>query len=448
MKIRNLAFCGVMASILGVSGAYAADATIIASKAYVDARDNTKQDNLGGGATAGKVVTATSTAGTVDYTGIDSTVTANSTNLVTSGAVASAITSGATDAINALDLTAEGQTGVIKTVTQTDGQVAVTSGTVNTNDITDGAVAEGKIADSAVTAAKLATNAVTTAKIADGNVTMPKTDFVVQQGTSGKDWANADANSENTDEKALATAKTNGDKYVPTVAAVEKRIKQATDAISSGAETGNVVTSAHTDYITKVSAIQAGIAKQGDSTANWNTVTAGTAGTSSHLVDANAAKDSYIPTVAAVEKRVTDETSNMTDSTASATYDSTNGITIATAGGAGNQSKFATSAAVASTANALKDAIDATNTTVAGLDVTDTATNQAVTAVNQTDGKISVTRSKITFDDGLKSALSEINATGGDYSSNCKKNNPCVLTYFDGKYEWTTMDTDNLEGVL
>ncbi|MBQ9539953.1 MAG: hypothetical protein IJU89_00825, partial [Alphaproteobacteria bacterium] len=44
MKIRNLAFCGVMASILGMGGAYATDATIIASKAYVDARDNTKQD--------------------------------------------------------------------------------------------------------------------------------------------------------------------------------------------------------------------------------------------------------------------------------------------------------------------------------------------------------------------------------------------------------------------
>lgn len=46
-----------------------------------------KQDNLGGGANADKVVTATSTAGTVTYTAIDTTPTQNSSNLITSGAV-------------------------------------------------------------------------------------------------------------------------------------------------------------------------------------------------------------------------------------------------------------------------------------------------------------------------------------------------------------------------
>ncbi len=50
-----------------------------------------KQDVLGGGSDAGKVVTAGSTAGTVTYTAIDSTPTENSTNLVTSGGVADAI---------------------------------------------------------------------------------------------------------------------------------------------------------------------------------------------------------------------------------------------------------------------------------------------------------------------------------------------------------------------
>jgi len=54
-----------------------------------------KQDNLGGTvnnvSTAGKVVTATATAGTVDYTGIDTTVTNGSNNLVTSDAVYDAI---------------------------------------------------------------------------------------------------------------------------------------------------------------------------------------------------------------------------------------------------------------------------------------------------------------------------------------------------------------------
>ena len=52
---------------------------------------STKQDKLGGGNDAGKVVTATGTAGTVSYTGIDTTPTANSTNLVSSGGVATAL---------------------------------------------------------------------------------------------------------------------------------------------------------------------------------------------------------------------------------------------------------------------------------------------------------------------------------------------------------------------
>ena len=54
--------------------------------------DDTKQNKLGGSAsTAGKVVTATATAGNVTYTGIDTTVTNASSNLVTSGAVYTAV---------------------------------------------------------------------------------------------------------------------------------------------------------------------------------------------------------------------------------------------------------------------------------------------------------------------------------------------------------------------
>ena len=53
---------------------------------------DTKQDKLGGTAVqAGKVVTATATAGNVTYTAIDGTVTNASSNLVTSGAVYTAV---------------------------------------------------------------------------------------------------------------------------------------------------------------------------------------------------------------------------------------------------------------------------------------------------------------------------------------------------------------------
>ena len=96
MKIKNLAFFGIMAAILGVNGAARADSTtIIASQAYVDAKDALKQNNLGGTvggqSTAGKVVEATATAGTVNYRGIDTTPTASSSNLITSGGVQAAI---------------------------------------------------------------------------------------------------------------------------------------------------------------------------------------------------------------------------------------------------------------------------------------------------------------------------------------------------------------------
>ncbi len=46
MKIKNLAFFGIMAAIMGIAGTARADTTtVIASQAYVDAKDALKQDN-------------------------------------------------------------------------------------------------------------------------------------------------------------------------------------------------------------------------------------------------------------------------------------------------------------------------------------------------------------------------------------------------------------------
>lgn len=70
-------------------------ATTLPTTGAVVTELNGKQDNLGGtvggASTAGKVVTATATAGTVGYTAIDTTVTNGSSNLVTSDAVYDAI---------------------------------------------------------------------------------------------------------------------------------------------------------------------------------------------------------------------------------------------------------------------------------------------------------------------------------------------------------------------
>ncbi|MDR2413257.1 MAG: hypothetical protein LBD50_03550 [Rickettsiales bacterium] len=154
---RKLVFYGFMAAVLVFAGVDAASAaaTQIASKAYVDAQNDTqntnitnlqtdisdmetqthasatyatisqvgtgtlnttattivdaineltasstnvsgKQDKLGGAGQGGKVVTASETLGTVSYTGIDTTVAASSANLITSGAVNTAITTATT----------------------------------------------------------------------------------------------------------------------------------------------------------------------------------------------------------------------------------------------------------------------------------------------------------------------------------------------------------------
>ena len=61
MKIKNLAFFGVMASILGVGGAYADNTTVIASKSYVDNKVATKE------ATANKETGNTLTDSTTLY---------------------------------------------------------------------------------------------------------------------------------------------------------------------------------------------------------------------------------------------------------------------------------------------------------------------------------------------------------------------------------------------
>ncbi|MFQ6759884.1 MAG: hypothetical protein ACLRFM_00575 [Alphaproteobacteria bacterium] len=474
MKIRNLAFCGVMASILGVSGAYAAnDATIIASKAYVDAKDSLKQNEanryqIGSGTWAS--VSNDDKSSDEKYpsmktlnAAIDGTLTSqtessnvlgssNTTYLPTVGAVQAAASSTAT-------------------ATYSNGTVTVASGD-NTHVPTTGAVQSGlnalKSAVENTTEANIVATAADSAKLVKGQAIQDGVQYLKGTGIASITADIAEGRDANQlhNETVLTGAQTawnttlnnrKSDTYVPTVAAVEARVAKAeADAIANvPKETNNVVTSTNTNRLPTVASVQGGIAKQGDSTKNWTDVTDDTKGTSVNLLEAKTAGDSYVPTVAAVEKRIDDETSSMTDSTASATYDSTNGIAIAVANGAGNQGKFATSAAVASTANALKDAIVATNTTVAGLDLASdqaTGTGEAVVTVTQTDGQIAVAKDKLSFSGAMKSGLSEINTVGGDYSVNCTTGNPCVLTMVMDNgtptYEWTSMDTDSLTGQI
>ena len=114
---------------------------------------NDKQNALASSTNKGKAITTSATDGSVTYTGIDTTVTASSSNLVTSGAVSSAIDTAKTAAVSGLDVsTASGDGHVVTAVTQTDGKIAVTktAGSITNTDISSSAaISPSKIATDA-----------------------------------------------------------------------------------------------------------------------------------------------------------------------------------------------------------------------------------------------------------------------------------------------------------
>ncbi|MCL2537952.1 MAG: hypothetical protein FWE52_00510 [Alphaproteobacteria bacterium] len=132
--ISNIQKLALVALVMAPFGAAQAAPTI-ASQGYVDSGLATKQNKIEG--TAGQIVTATGTAGQVTYTGVDGTVTAGSNNLITSGAVQTAIAGVVAGAVDGL------------------GNLASLD-TVSAAEIQNNAVTTDKIMDSNVTTAKLA----------------------------------------------------------------------------------------------------------------------------------------------------------------------------------------------------------------------------------------------------------------------------------------------------
>ncbi len=77
--------------------------------------------------------------------------------------------------------------------------------------------------------------------------------------------------------------------------------------------------------------------------------------------------------------------------------------------------------------------------------VADTATNQPVVEVDQTNGQISVGRGRITYKDGMTYELANFN--GGAYAAgtSCTGSNPCTLTFDGTNYTWTNMNLGNVQ---
>lgn len=446
MKIKNLAFFGVMAAIMGVANAARADATtVIASQAYVDAKDDLKQNLLDSGANGN--ITKDDT-GTTAASRVVTNVTADGQGHVTVVTAPIDVGGDISTAINALDGTVVNNDSgtIVRNVTQTDGVITVEHGTVGTNDIDDSAVTTAKIAGTAVTTAKIADDAVTTAKIMDGNVTMPKTNFTMPQGNSPASWLAAvdETTSTNTyggkdvlgaawtqQEGKLQAANAQADKYVPTMGAVNALIVKQSEAQ--------------------------------DATKSWAVDNNGTL-----FTKYKNAGDSYVPTVAAVEKRVQQaETSaggavNALDAheTATTNYVVT-GVTQTDGLITGVDSAQITTDYIASTALSTaipssgavdtkvateKAVADAVSGTVSDLDNTDTSTGKAVVAVSTTDGIAVPTRADLDYVRAMNNALKNVN-TGS--AASCDKGNPCVLTYYvdSGNHfmRWTNMDTDSTD---
>lgn len=132
-----------IAPLFGVGGAYAATDPQVTSKHYVDSGLVQKQNKLGGDTYDGQVVLATGTAGTVDYRGIDTTISGTgSSNLVTSAAVAAKIADLTSGSITKADLSATN--GI--DYNSTTGEFSLSTATQNSLGLADTALQSADIA--------------------------------------------------------------------------------------------------------------------------------------------------------------------------------------------------------------------------------------------------------------------------------------------------------------
>ncbi len=433
MKIRNLAFCGVMASILGVSGAYAAgDATIIASKAYVDARDNLKE-NVDNKETATYAASTNKTSTTVYpsmYT-LDSAVSNLNTTIGT----------------NAL----------------------------STNVLENGVDGTKLTKASAITAAKSTTNLATTGNdgtvtIGNGDDTHFPTTKVVADTIKALDSI---SNTSNTAADNAVSAVSQADGQVSVTTA-----KLSAAAIDSSAKAdSNILRNADDTDLVVVGGVKDTVARQGTLNEAWNQEFNASAATTAGATNLYTASingrnpetgelymDEFVPTVAAVEKRVqlaerNAQSNTVVDNWTSADGDTTHApsrnvvydsINVATAGNV-----ISAGTAVNTNLTALDTKIGntdmgTTNTTLTGAiaEVVSEKADKVTGLTASTDAMNIVTYNA----DGMVTGGKKLNTTGlnninASTTGTCSVSNPCVLTYTGTDYKWTNMDTDSLSAV-
>ncbi|MBR6009968.1 MAG: hypothetical protein IKP35_00920 [Alphaproteobacteria bacterium] len=417
-----------MASILSGWGALAADGdTIIASKAYVDAMDATKQNKLtstGANANINIVDSTGNNTGNVitNIAASDGTVTVTKGNISASNFVKNTDTVGGVQKTNVLEFdndsdhapsitavknmktTTVRATGAVDTLVPTEAAVrnAINTAASNTSDaITGQFETDVNIEDEESTNA--AHNVV--ADTEDPNL-IPR-NYNIQKGIMYLNGAGIENHySENDNEPLNGDAITadqswtqdpsetsvykvgNMDDYVPTMAAVEARVKEAENSASSEYadkslsninSSGNGVIDGRID--TKINALDVGL----------------TSGTTGVTMGGTAVSGDIGKVVVSVQE----QDGLLTN------------VALGQAGTAGIADSAVTSAKIA-------------DGTIMNADINSSA---------------AIDFSK------MGAGLSSVNVSGGNYSSSCTAANPCVLTYFDGHYEWTAMDTENVSAV-
>lgn len=363
MKFYKQPWIGLAFSVFAVGNVYAD--TVIASKDYVD---TTKQNKL----TTANVITDGTGDVVTSVTASDGTVTVTKGPIDVSGAVS--------DGTNALDLTSS---------TTKAPSVKAVLGVKSTSAL----------------ATKDSTNVVTISAGADNKV--PTTKAVA-------DTLKLLDSKKGTDTAAVSKVITNVSQTDGQVTYQEGTI--GINAIASSAkETDNVVTSTNTTILPTVAGVQAGIVKQGTATADWSTVTSSTEGASAQLKAMAIAtnRDSYVPTVAAVEKRLS-------------------GLQV-------------TSAMIPDGTIAETDiGTGAVTTNKLGAD----AVTNAKLADNAVQTENVVDKSLKYQNDMNNPALYDINTGAIPASDVCTKTAPCMLTYYkEGGYvytRWTPLDADGL----
>ena len=477
MKIKNLAFYGVMAAILGSVGTAradgATDSTIIASKGYVDAYAQKQSDRV-------QQVYSTYTA---DANNTEAKKKADYPSMYTLEQAINGVDLSST--LNGLDLAQVGETGKpIVTVSQTDGQVAATVGQITTAGINTSALTQS----AAATELNNATTAVDTK--------LPTTKAVATALADKEDVANKQAAQTGATVTRWDTTAASGtdaytsDTMYPTVKAVAQQIA-AVDVSAAVQDGTNALTL--TDSATTAPSVTAvkGITD--------NTTTAYTTRDASTHVLTGSGSSTKVPTTAAVVTALKDLDMTELNGNDLAGHEYDYGKPVVQLsqvdgkvyGALGQVGTAGIMDAAVSTAKIANGAVTVSKmSTEYAANAIDTATNEVVkwgasnnpgTPGYADDAKVptvaavaqqiatsavapnpngpitaSTDHSIVTYNaDGLVTGgislpgLNDINDATTDAA--CTQGAPCVLSYYVNNgtkyYKWTNMDTEGLNAV-